>query len=344
MLHSTKQELTLSVPLTLAAHHRAQLFYERHPDPHKAKQVYLNTLAVEAVQTYLGWLGIANDPQASDSWDPVIQTLADVADLVLPDQGKLECRPVLPGVETCYIPPETNADRLGYLPVLFDESLETATLLGFIPSNKVSAETEEILLSQVQPIASLLDTLKPQVKSADKSAHLGQWLTGQLTDGWQTVEELFGPQPVFSFRSPEVADQNGILNSVVRGKLLELKPSTNGHWKELVSKDLVVGDRQVVDTLALSDLADCQVALVVGITPTDSLQSDVWMKLCPVGGDRYLPEALEIRVLDDQDTVAMEAQSRKTDMLQLNFKGMLNERFTVEIILNGASLVEKFVI
>lgn len=172
MLHSLKQELTLSVPLTLAAHHRAQLFYKRHANPRKAKQVYLNTLAIEAVRTYLGWLGIASDPQASDSWDPIIQTLADVADLVLPEQGKLECRPVLPGAETCYIPPETNANRLGYLPVLFDASLETATLLGFIPSNKVSVETEEILLTQVQPIVSLLDMLKPQAEPVDNLAQL----------------------------------------------------------------------------------------------------------------------------------------------------------------------------
>ena len=343
MLHSIQQELTLSVPLTLAAHHRAQLFYERHSDPHKAKQVYLNTLAIEAVRTYLNWLGIASDPQASDSWDLVIQTLADVADLVIPEQGKLECRPVLPGSETCYIPPETNADRLGYLPVLFDESLETATLLGFIPSNKVSIETEEILLSQVQPIVSLLNTLKPQSRPAENFTHLGQWLTG-IAIGWQTVEELFGPQPVFSFRSLELEEQMSPLDSAVRGKLLELKSSNNGHRKELVSKGFVSSDGQVADTLALSDRADSRVALVVGITPTDALQSDIWVKLCPVGSDRYLPEDLEIRVLDDQNAVAMEAQSRQTDMLQLNFKGMLNERFTVEVALNGVSLLEKFVI
>ena len=111
MLHSTKQELTLSIPLTLAAHHQAQLFYQQHPNPLKAKQVYLNTLAVEAVQTYLSWLDIATSLQTSDSCDPIMQTLTDVADLGLPERGRLECRSVLPGAKTCYIPPEVNADR-----------------------------------------------------------------------------------------------------------------------------------------------------------------------------------------------------------------------------------------
>ena len=313
MIHSIKQQLTLSVPLTLKSHRQAQLFYQRHAeDPHKAKQVYLNTLAVAAVQTYLGWLGIDSDLQASDSWEPVHQTLLDIADLELPGQGKLECRPVLPGATTCYIPPETNADRIGYLPVLFDSDLETVTLLGFIPSADVAIETEEIALSQLQPITSLLDSLMPSASQIEPPTYLGQWLKGAIASGWQTVERLIDPQPVFSFRSSELAIPAAMADAVVRGKLLELKR--------------------------------CQVALVVGIKPSNALQSDISVKLCPVGGDRHLPEAMEIKILDDQGVAAMEAQSRQTDMLQLDFRGMLNEQFTVEVVLREDRLVERFVI
>lgn len=326
MIHSTKQELTLSVPLTLTSHGQAQLFYQQHTDPHKAKQVYLNTLAVEAVRTYLSWLGINSDLQASDSWDPIIQTLSDVADLALPGQGKLECRPVLPGATTCYIPPETNADRIGYLPVLFDSSLETATLLGFVSSADISTETEEISLSQLQPVTSLLDSLKPSVDMMDQPTYLGKWLKGAIESGWQSVETLLAPKPMFSFRSSELANPMASAGAVVRVKRLEFE--------------------------------SCQVALVVGIAPSDTLQSDIWVKLCPVDGNtpsellsaeerlrhRYLPEAIEIRILDDQNVVVMEAQSRQTDMLQLNFRGMLNEQFTIEVALNDVSLIQRFVI
>lgn len=312
MIYSTKQALTLSVPLTLAGHHQAQLFYQRHDEPLKAKQVYLNTLAVEAVRTYLGWLGIASDLQASDSWDPIMQTLSDVADLELLGQGKLECRPVLPEAKTCYIPPETNGDRLGYLPVLFDSSLETATLLGFISCADVGAETEEILLSQLHPIVSLLDSLKLSASPAGQPTQLGQWLKGAVNDGWESVETLLAPQPLYSFRSLELVDLAAVTDAVVRGKPLELK--------------------------------DCQAVLVVAIAQSDALQSDVRVKLCPVSGDRYLPEAVEVRILDDQGAVVMEAQSRQTDRLQLNFRGMLNEQFMVEVALNDVSLVERFAI
>ena len=328
MTHSIKQALALSVPLTLMSHGQAQLFYQRHADPRKAKQVYLNTLAVEAVRTYLGWLAIHSDLQSSDSWNPIMQTLSDIADLELPGQGKLECRPVLPGATTCYIPPDTNADRIGYLPVLFDRDLETATLLGFVPSADISLETEEISLSQLQPVTSLLDLLKPAASMTDSPTYLSRWLKGAVESGWQAVETLLDPQPMFSFRSLKLATPAVIADAVVRVKRIEFE--------------------------------SCQVALVVGVSLSDALQSDIWVKLCPVDGDtplewpsskeglrprqRYLPAAMEIRILDNQGIVAMEAQSRQTDMLQLNFRGMLNEQFAIEVALNDVSLIERFVI
>lgn len=347
MIHSIQQELTLSVPLTLSAHQSAQRFYQRHQDPQKAKQVYLNTLAVEAVCTYLAWLGIKSNLPASDSWDPVVQTLANVADLELPGQGKLECRPVLPEEITCYIPPETNAGRIGYLPVLFDAALETATLLGFIPGENIDPETQEVSLSALHPLDTLFDRLKPQPSPGNQSTHLGQWLEGAVTSGWQTVEALFGPQPVFSFRSLDLSTSAN--NSTVRGKLLELLPPVNGASVDGAGKASQL-DNYSKDSLSAADIsaltqpASCRIALVVGITPGDALQSNIWVKLCPMDGSDRLPEDLEVRVLDDQDVVVMEAQSRQTDMLQLNFRGMLNEQFAIEVALKGVSLIEKFVI
>ncbi|MBE9064413.1 DUF1822 family protein [cf. Phormidesmis sp. LEGE 11477] len=347
MIHSIQQELTLSIPLTLAAHQTAQQFYRQHFDPHKAKQVYLNTLAVEAVRTYLGWLGIDSETQASDSWDPIVQTLADVADLEILGQGKLECRPVLPQETTCHIPPETNPGRIGYLPVLLDAKLETATLLGFIPSTDIQLDTQEVSLTTLRSLTSLFDLLKPQANNASITS-LSRWLKGAVASGWQTIETLFGPQPVFSFRNLELS--NPATSVTVRGKLLELGP-LNSLVSSLVdepSKAPPPDDHPANGLLSAAtprrQQANCRVALVVGITPSDALQSSIWVKLCPIGGNSHLPEELEIRILDDRDIVVMEAQSRQTDMLQLNFRGMLNEQFAVEVALNGVSLIEKFVI
>ena len=334
-----QQKLTLSIPLTLTGHHAAQLFYQRHADPHKAKRVYVNTLVVEAVHTYLGWLGIVSDLQASDSWDPIIQTLADVADLEIPGQGKLECRPVLPGDTTCYIPPEAHDNRIGYLPVHLDTELKTATLLGFVPSANISVETEEVPLTHLQSIASLFDYLRPQSNLSEKGVDLGQWLRGTVTSGWQTVEELFRPQPVFNFRGLKLSDPADASEAVVRGKLIKLAPPASYHQSELQINELYAAD-----AYARRHQVCSQIVLIVGIMPSNVLQHNIWVKLCPTSDRFNLPEDLEIRVLDSQESVVMEAQSRQTDMLQFNFRGMINEQFTVEIALNGVSLVEKFII
>ena len=54
--------LTLSEPLTVAiakdSHRYAEIFAAEQATPQKGKRVYLNTLAVCAVATYLKWLSI----------------------------------------------------------------------------------------------------------------------------------------------------------------------------------------------------------------------------------------------------------------------------------------------
>ncbi|NET09346.1 MAG: DUF1822 family protein [Merismopedia sp. SIO2A8] len=134
---STNDLTTFSVPLPLAIHGIAQTFYQSHleyVEQEKPKQVYLNTLAVYAVHTYLKYLKIETLLETSDSWNPVMQGLSDIADLVLAQGGRLECRPVLPKALSCNVPPEVWSDRVGYVAVQFDPSLHYAHLLGFLPT------------------------------------------------------------------------------------------------------------------------------------------------------------------------------------------------------------------
>lgn len=314
MIDSTEQDLTLPVPLTLQAHYAALLFYQQHSDAHKAKQVYLNTLAIAAVRSYLSWLGIASDLQASDSWNPTLQALGDVADLDIPGQGKLECRPVLPEATVCYVAPETWSNRIGYIAVLLDADLKTATLLGFVPN----VDTEELPLDRLQSIATLLDMLKPQERSQQTKelVNLSQWAQKIFTRGWQAVEELLAPQPVLSFRSLGLSNNLKPSGLTTRGKIIELVPRSLSH----------------------------QVVLLVGLIPNNSLQLDIWIELAPTNCDSYLPEDLEIKILDEHGVAVMQAQSRQTDMLQLHFQGIVGEQFSIKLELNDIKLVETFVI
>ena len=121
-----------TVPLALEAHSRAEQFRRYQSNPDKAKQVYLNTLAVYAVNMYLQCRGFETDLETSDSWNPAMQMLLDTADLVVKNRGRLECRPVLPNAEVVCTPAEVWSERIGYVAVRLSESLREATLLGFV--------------------------------------------------------------------------------------------------------------------------------------------------------------------------------------------------------------------
>ncbi|NEO83318.1 MAG: DUF1822 family protein [Spirulina sp. SIO3F2] len=206
-------DLMLTMPVTLSAHKRAQTRHRQQTRPHKARQVYLNTLAIAVVSDYLNALGITADPSHSDNL--VLQTLSDSAALFIPGWGELECRPVEPGKTTCYVPPEVWAECQGYVAVQFDSELTQATLLGYLP---VVAE-EQVPLHRFEGIETLLKALSNQP--------LSQWFNGVVARGWETVETLFNSysQPAFAFRSVRSASTSE--KTIQRGKWIHLERDHN---------------------------------------------------------------------------------------------------------------------
>lgn len=308
---------TFSVTLSLEAHSRAKQFCDRASNPQKAKQIYLNTLAVYAVDFYLQCLGFKPELEKSDSWNPVMQTLMDVADLQLENLGKLECRTVLPDSQVCYVPPEVWEERIGYVAVQLDESLREATLLGF--TNEVT--TPELSLSLLKPLEELRKHIRELKKVPDKKqVHLSEWLHNTFEAGWKTVEALFDPpqaELAFRFRSAlptRTITQENPEFGVTRGKLLGL------------------------------ERAGEQVALFVGLKPTVDSEMDIWVEVYPTGDKVYLPEDLQLMVLDEQGEAVMQTQSRTTKNIQLKFSGKPGERFGVKIALGDVSITEPFLI
>jgi len=309
----TQESAVFTMPLTLKAHQIASQFREQQSNPQKAKQVYLNTLAVMAVRAYLGWFGIETDLAASDSWNAAIRTLANTADLMVSQRGKLECCPVLPGATDVNVPPEVWQDRIGYVAVQFDAALSEATLLGFIPD----VTEPQVPLVNLRSLNELLDSLHPvgQVETAGQPVRLRQWLQGMVETGWQTIDHLLGePQPAWSFRSGE--HFSGLELPTTRGKLLNLE----------------------------SRAEDAPLALVVGLLPIDESSLDIWVRILPTGNQTYLPPELELLILDETGIAVMQAQSRNTEIIQLKFKGMLGEKFSIQIISGAQSITEAFVL
>ncbi|MBE9128034.1 MULTISPECIES: DUF1822 family protein [unclassified Coleofasciculus] len=315
-MNSLKNDLTFTVPLTPDAHKIAQKFHQQQSNSQKAKQIYLNTLAVYAVNFYLGCLGIETELDASDSWHPVMQTLADTADLCLKNGGKLECRPVLPDAQVCCVPPEVCSDRIGYVAVQLNHSLTEATLVGFLPE----VVTTQLPLNQFQSLETLLEHLNPSTQS--ESVNLRQWLQNVFDAGWQTMESLFEPpqtQLAYNFRtihSSTTSPSTDPTTAVKRGKRLDM------------------GRRY----------DDNHVALCVGLKPTDSSELDISVEVYPTDAQAYLPRALQLIVLDEQGAAVMQAEARSTKHIQLEFSGEPGERFGVRVALGDVSITEAFLI
>lgn len=122
----------VTVILPKEAYQWARIFAAKQDDVESGKRVYLNTLAVYAVSFFLERSGIETDLEGSDCWYPNPMTPFDVADLLLPDLGQVECRPVLPKQRHIEIPEDARTDRLAYVAVQFGEVLDRVILTGAI--------------------------------------------------------------------------------------------------------------------------------------------------------------------------------------------------------------------
>lgn len=314
MMREISESLTFTVPLSSEAHRLAEQFRRQQSNQKKAKQVYLNTLAVSAVKFYLRCMGIETDWEASLSWNPVMQTLMDVADVEIPNLGKLECRPVLPETQVVHIPPEVWSDRIGYMAVQLDQSLREATLLGFTKT----VSTDELPISQLRSLEDLLEHLIQirQAKFVKMPVNLSKWLENTFEAGWQSMEALLGTQQenlAFSLRSTSPLSEA----SVKRAKLIDL--------------GLRLGSQSV--------------ALLVAITPEVEQKVGILVQVHPTGGETYLPPNLRL-VLLSESGVIQEVQSRTQDnYIQLKrFRGLPGECFNIQVAFGDASVTETFVI
>jgi hypothetical protein len=266
-------------------------------------------------------MGFETDLEASDSWNPVQQTLLDVADLELKNIGKLECRPVLEGTQIVYVPPEVESNRIGYLIVQISQSFREAKLLGFV--KEVSSDS--LPISQLQPLENFLGYLEelsqvklPELASSsieprESLVKLKQWFENIFEVGWQEIEAVLGTQPAnltLSLRSaPEAC--------LWRGKLIDLGIE---HQSQ-------------------------SVVLVVALTPENEQKMDIRVEVHPKRGQTYLPPHLQLKLLDELGEAVMEAQSRSTNSyIQLHFSGSEGEHFSVKVTMGDVSVIENFVI
>lgn len=320
MNNSTYQldDFALTLPISQLARRIAQKFASQQPNSQKAEQVRLNTLAVSVVNDYLQMMDIPTDLEASDSWNQIMRLCGNVADLEILSIGRLECRPVHLHQQICSIPPETWEERVGYLVVQFDESLQEARLLGFIPS----IATETLPLTQLQPLEAFIDHLWQLRQSPVTSiVNLSQWFTGIFETGWQTIESLWNVpelRPTYAFRSSETLELDAL------------------NQPESITKRAKLIDLGI-------QILNQPVMLIVEISAEKDQQTSIHLQLHATGNQIYLPLGVHLTVLDSSGAVFLDAQSRKSDnYIQLQFRGEPTEQFSVRVALDNTSITEHF--
>jgi hypothetical protein len=302
----------IEIPLGTEAHRYAEEFAAEQRNPQKGKQVYLNTLAVYAVHRYLDWINVETDLNQSDSWQSGTRMLLDVADLVLPDIGKLECRPVLPDEEILYLPEEVKGDRIGYVAVQFGQQLNQVELLGFIPGEYVIDSSEEIRLDKLHPLNDIIGHLVEQTEQ-NKLIALREWLERNYSPGWVPPADLI------------------LTSAFKRLSPTALQPSA------VRAKEINLGGQLTNRTLAL----------VVRLTPISTDDIEVQVHLYPTSKSSYtdLPDDVQLIVVDEKGLDFMHAQTRKFDeSLCLPFSGKAGEKFGVKIVFENTCISENFMI
>ncbi|MGL5880591.1 MAG: DUF1822 family protein [Xenococcaceae cyanobacterium] len=304
----------ITIFLDRNARRYAQQFAGEQVSPQKGKQVYLNTLAVCAVNTYLKMLSVKTAIDRGDCWNPNFRNIFDTADLVLPDLGKLECRPVLPEEIACLLPPEVSRDRIGYVAVRFNENLERVELLGFINAGATTSLNyandnfiESISLDRLQSLDALIDRIHQQ----NVYVNLRQWFAGIFEPQWQPVELLLANKS--NFRSTSETSER-TENIIERAKTIKLEDEQN--------------------SLA--------VILSIETKTTSTEYIDLTLRIYP-SENNYLPDKLQVKILDRNGNACLEVESKDTDnYLQLEFSCHIEEQFNVNLNWMGINIVEQF--
>lgn len=302
MMSKMIEPITFTVPLSFEAHDIAQQCAQKSL-PTKFKQVYLNTLAVYAVDSYLRCMGFETNLAHSESRDSLMLKFVDVADLDVVGVGKIECRPVLPDSQTCNIPSDAWENRIGYVAVQLNQSLKEATLLGFTKTSAI----REVPLSQLQSLEYFLAYMN-RIQQL-KPVNLMNWFEDVFDAGWQVIDELLNPEQLeWHFRNTNALP-------IERGYKIDLG----------------------------MQLAQQSVTLAVMLAPEPDSEVDIQVQVYPMGNQTCLPEGLKLIVMDESEEVVLEATSRDDDnFIQLKFSSELRELFGVTVALGEASVTKHF--
>ncbi len=285
------ERLTFTVPLSGADFKLAQKFSCEQKDADKSKQVFLNTLAVLAVNFYCQCLKVETNLEESTIGHYNRRILMDSADLKIDVLGKLECRPVLPNENICYVPSEVWSDRVGYVVVEIDEEAKKAILFGFVEQ----IETNELPLAQLPDIDNLVDLLllakNKQLLERTFAKNWDNNISKRILDAKQ--------QNFVCLNDPALPTiDKSITSPLYKAKYITLKRRT--------------------------------FILFVRITPTKEGNFQLLVEVESDRGEK-IPSDLNLKLLSLSDQTLNASQTKRGNYISLNYKLQLGESFQIQV-------------
>jgi Protein of unknown function (DUF1822) len=322
-------QLAFMIPINGKMLQIAEKFSQQQQNKQKSHEVYLNTLAILAVDFYCQCIGIKTETSKSHGLDNIMSSLMNTASLFIKDKGLLECRSVLPKAEFCEIPSEVLSERIGYMVVEIDEDNRQARILGFVES----VENERLPLTKLNSLRDFLiylhklqavsvaeistnkvDRLEVAVNQISEGiVKLSQWFEGLLDGGWEAelavAKDLAIPQDISAANETEKIESGA-------AKFIRLQ-----HPSE-------------------------PVLLILRQTKVSQYEVEIVLRLYPASESIFLLDGIKMVLLDEseQSIPQLEKQSKASNWLQLRFKGNLGDKFSLKISLGKDSIIEKFII
>jgi Protein of unknown function (DUF1822) len=323
-----------TVELDRTAHQWAAKFAAQQTTPEKGRRVYLNTLAVCAVRQYLSCVAqLEIDLNLSDAWQPGLPSIMDVADLVIPHVGTIECRPVLPNITEINMPAATIDDRLGYVAVQFSSNLSSVELIGFITNPAVAnPQSSTYHLKQLQPLDQLLDVI-----FSKRTTNLTQLLAGLFGTGWEAIchntpsdlamDKLVGNGQPMGLTSREFALRN-VANTLGNSSYESICDFTAG---KLITLQAQIENIPLLLLIGLSQEADGRVK--------------VRTRIYAAGQEPLLPAHLQLTLKEENGQSLSQVQYPEAmNFIQLQaFRLVPGTRFDIQVTLDNSSFTESFV-
>lgn len=165
-MNNNTKPLIFRVTCSKEAHLLADKYSGQQLSNEKAKQVYLNTLAVHVGKKHLDNLGFKTSLDKTSFSKSFLRMTEDVADVIIPDIGTVEFRYVLPKEASFSIPNPDKKEVIAYVAVAFDDSLDFGDILGFVtPKDLLESEVDMIVspksLQPAEKLLSYLSELEP---------------------------------------------------------------------------------------------------------------------------------------------------------------------------------------